>query len=113
MMFSPRLSANAARMVPSSASSGLVAPISFRDRKSTRLNSSHVATSYAVFCLKKNIAMMIPEELKIKSIGGSVESSRSSGSEAVSTKEIDGLARDFTEQHDAKVTTIATMDERV
>src|SRR5437660_6091595 len=28
-----------------------------RDRKSTRLNSSHVAISYAVFCLKKkNIA---------------------------------------------------------
>src|SRR5690606_12876912 len=25
----------------------------FRDRKSTRLNSSHVKTSYAVFCLKK------------------------------------------------------------
>src|SRR5690625_5983926 len=24
-----------------------------RDRKSTRLNSSHVAISYAVFCLKK------------------------------------------------------------
>src|SRR5207249_5491699 len=24
------------------------------DRKSTRLNSSHVSTSYAVFCLKKN-----------------------------------------------------------
>src|SRR5439155_18755374 len=24
-----------------------------KDRKSTRLNSSHVATSYAVFCLKK------------------------------------------------------------
>src|SRR5207253_8793751 len=24
-----------------------------QDRKSTRLNSSHVATSYAVFCLKK------------------------------------------------------------
>src|SRR5690625_5544246 len=24
------------------------------DRKSTRLNSSHVAMSYAVFCLKKN-----------------------------------------------------------
>src|SRR5690625_6003349 len=24
------------------------------DRKSTRLNSSHVASSYAVFCLKKN-----------------------------------------------------------
>src|SRR5437870_11971456 len=26
---------------------------SWRDRKSTRLNSSHVAISYAVFCLKK------------------------------------------------------------
>src|SRR5690625_5685175 len=25
----------------------------WQDRKSTRLNSSHVATSYAVFCLKK------------------------------------------------------------
>src|SRR5690625_1946780 len=25
----------------------------FKDRKSTRLNSSHVANSYAVFCLKK------------------------------------------------------------
>src|SRR5690625_5990369 len=27
--------------------------IGLRDRKSTRLNSSHVAISYAVFCLKK------------------------------------------------------------
>src|SRR5437870_5650601 len=27
-----------------------------RDRKSTRLNSSHVAISYAVFCLKKKTA---------------------------------------------------------
>src|SRR5256885_13187182 len=26
---------------------------SFRDRKSTRLNSSHLVISYAVFCLKK------------------------------------------------------------
>src|SRR5699024_12172224 len=25
-----------------------------KDRKSTRLNSSHVSTSYAVFCLKKH-----------------------------------------------------------
>src|SRR5437868_13073979 len=25
----------------------------FKDRKSTRLNSSHVSISYAVFCLKK------------------------------------------------------------
>src|SRR3712207_7500257 len=27
---------------------------SWRDRKSTRLNSSHANISYAVFCLKKN-----------------------------------------------------------
>src|SRR5438132_9250900 len=27
----------------------------FRDRKSTRLNSSHTVISYAVLCLKKNI----------------------------------------------------------
>src|SRR5437660_2249420 len=27
--------------------------VSLTDRKSTRLNSSHVAISYAVFCLKK------------------------------------------------------------
>src|SRR5690625_6998882 len=27
--------------------------VSHQDRKSTRLNSSHVAISYAVFCLKK------------------------------------------------------------
>src|SRR3712207_8770393 len=29
-------------------------PASMRDRKSTRLNSSHANISYAVFCLKKN-----------------------------------------------------------
>src|SRR5437870_8964895 len=28
-------------------------PFDYPDRKSTRLNSSHVAISYAVFCLKK------------------------------------------------------------
>src|SRR5690348_17999479 len=27
--------------------------VSFKDRKSTRLNSSHPSISYAVFCLKK------------------------------------------------------------
>src|SRR5690625_6230178 len=32
---------------------GLPGPIDNLDRKSTRLNSSHVAISYAVFCLKK------------------------------------------------------------
>src|SRR5436305_3851885 len=32
---------------------GADAPGAGRDRKSTRLNSSHVRISYAVFCLKK------------------------------------------------------------
>src|SRR5256885_9109617 len=30
------------------------------DRKSTRLNSSHLVISYAVFCLKKKKTMRIP-----------------------------------------------------
>src|SRR5690625_5787352 len=33
---------------------GKVPRITKADRKSTRLNSSHVAISYAAFCLKKN-----------------------------------------------------------
>src|SRR5256885_9246711 len=31
----------------------------FRDRKSTRLNSSHLVISYAVFCLKKKSQPMV------------------------------------------------------
>src|SRR5690625_6509965 len=39
----------------------VIAPIALgqEDRKSTRLNSSHVAISYAVFCLKKKIKRTI------------------------------------------------------
>src|SRR5437868_9060758 len=34
-----------------------------RDRKSTRLNSSHVSISYAVFCLKKkNTTLPLPQK---------------------------------------------------
>src|ERR1039458_4520266 len=32
----------------------------FLDRKSTRLNSSHLGISYAVFCLKKKIDVVFP-----------------------------------------------------
>src|SRR5436853_5097598 len=32
---------------------GTVFPVRRQDRKSTRLNSSHLGISYAVFCLKK------------------------------------------------------------
>src|SRR5215208_2688033 len=55
--------AAAAAMLAAREDDGFMAPFTFTiglepgdwrpDRKSTRLNSSHVATSYAVFCLKK------------------------------------------------------------
>src|SRR6266508_1235953 len=50
-LFRPR----AGRRRPGSSTRPAPAPSSgrTRDRKSTRLNSSHVAISYAVFCLKK------------------------------------------------------------
>src|SRR5690349_23870569 len=44
------LKQNQARVVPGSFSVRTYSP---EDRKSTRLNSSHVEISYAVFCLKK------------------------------------------------------------
>src|SRR2546426_5482932 len=40
--------------VPTSSTRGLpMSRTAWRDRKSTRLNSSHLVISYAVFCLKK------------------------------------------------------------
>src|SRR5690242_21413120 len=36
----------------------LPVPVIAKDRKSTRLNSSHMSISYAVFCLKKKKEMM-------------------------------------------------------
>src|SRR2546430_7012680 len=46
--------ARAARVDPyPSVVSPVPTPSSVRDRKSTRLNSSHSQISYAVFCLKK------------------------------------------------------------
>src|SRR3989442_4675466 len=35
------------------------------DRKSTRLNSSHVRISYAVFCLKKKIELALDDKASI------------------------------------------------
>src|SRR5437660_4413312 len=45
-------SASSSRNAPGTRTRG-VQLVQVRDRKSTRLNSSHVAISYAVFCLKK------------------------------------------------------------
>src|SRR5690625_6574664 len=41
------------KIVVSTIAGGLGQTVFRQDRKSTRLNSSHVAISYAVFCLKK------------------------------------------------------------
>src|SRR2546430_13541382 len=45
---------------PSLHPGDLAARTAMRDRKSTRLNSSHSQISYAVFCLKKNIQLPNP-----------------------------------------------------
>src|SRR5207249_9932932 len=46
---------------PSTPRPGELRPCRGRDRKSTRLNSSHVSISYAVFCLKKKNAKVTPQ----------------------------------------------------
>src|SRR3712207_7951967 len=46
--------ASTATAAPVIANSQVPEPPPCRDRKSTRLNSSHANISYAVFCLKKN-----------------------------------------------------------
>src|SRR2546430_7053486 len=40
-----------------------------RDRKSTRLNSSHSQISYAVFCLKKKSGFVASDLLVLRSLG--------------------------------------------
>src|SRR2546426_5943446 len=56
----PRLSSILATFAQAMSNRNATAPS--RDRKSTRLNSSHLVISYAVFCLKKkkNILIEIP-----------------------------------------------------
>src|SRR5262245_52758704 len=41
-----------------------------RDRKSTRLNSSHLGNSYAVFCLKKKTSAVSDKLLDLVGLGG-------------------------------------------
>src|SRR5436853_2750735 len=40
------------------------AAVEARDRKSTRLNSSHLGISYAVFCLKKKLRTVDRQRIK-------------------------------------------------
>src|SRR5690242_20877447 len=65
-LFRSRADSNTGRTtVPRSAAND--APEATADRKSTRLNSSHMSISYAVFCLKKKklIITVIVQEVKI------------------------------------------------
>src|SRR5258708_11373489 len=48
---------------------------SARDRKSTRLNSSHQIISYAVFCLKKKNNLIATSEIIATAISSSVNDS--------------------------------------
>src|SRR3712207_8381959 len=48
---------SSAHLVPSRVNAGIVRSCR-RDRKSTRLNSSHANISYAVFCLKKKTTVL-------------------------------------------------------
>src|SRR5438067_4666518 len=41
-----------------------LAVVGIQDRKSTRLNSSHVSISYAVFCLKKKNRQAIYDQIR-------------------------------------------------
>src|SRR5205807_9588880 len=49
----PRTSGGTPSLRPILPQAAELQPASARDRKSTRLNSSHLVISYAVFCLKK------------------------------------------------------------
>src|SRR5438067_10630219 len=49
----PQLHRHPRRLRPGKPDAGKVPGGARADRKSTRLNSSHVSISYAVFCLKK------------------------------------------------------------
>src|SRR5215208_8015395 len=52
-LFRSRARASVAGADPARSGAGAAPGLQGRDRKSTRLNSSHVADSYAVFCVKK------------------------------------------------------------
>src|SRR5256885_4733161 len=53
----PRYQRDRAALMKSLQARLAALPPAARDRKSTRLNSSHLVISYAVFCLKKKISI--------------------------------------------------------
>src|SRR5690625_6727641 len=54
-MMGEQMAIKASQIYDADGQAGWVKAEEEGDRKSTRLNSSHVAISYAVFCLKKKI----------------------------------------------------------
>ena len=44
--------------------------VDITDRKSTRLNSSHLGISYAVFCLPTCVARWSPEDVRVNGLAG-------------------------------------------
>src|SRR5690242_21395329 len=58
-----RVRARAAHAARAHHAHGAALPLA-RDRKSTRLNSSHMSISYAVFCLKKKKNTTITHHLR-------------------------------------------------
>src|SRR5207248_11797806 len=61
---SARLTIPASVRTKAGSAFGISIRSSCRDRKSTRLNSSHRTISYAVFCLKKKINRLLLEKKK-------------------------------------------------
>src|SRR5262245_64848785 len=62
----------APRVIRSAAPSAPVESTSSADRKSTRLNSSHLGISYAVFCLKKNTYEPESFDMNVPRIGTTI-----------------------------------------
>src|SRR5207249_5075315 len=59
-----------------------------RDRKSTRLNSSHVSISYAVFCLKKKKVDEREESLDLSSHGWKREVEQTTSAVETTTRSV-------------------------
>src|SRR3989442_11599664 len=68
---SPEISPGAGQ--PDCESADRVGGQNGRDRKSTRLNSSHVRISYAVFCLKKKKNDIRSTEISVSMLAGEIK----------------------------------------
>src|SRR5207249_9385261 len=79
-------------VVYAAATTGLQLVLGVADRKSTRLNSSHVSISYAVFCLKKK-KIVIPAFSSLSSISGAQPRSKNPGNHERTLSPCSGFKR--------------------